>query len=68
MTQTIQNNQSVITKADLLKSEPLHKSGMFKVMGINKTIAEQRNAGNLFVQGYTGVNPVIGNINSVVIF
>ena len=28
---------------------------MFKVMGINKTIAEQRNAGNLFVQDYTGI-------------
>ena len=29
-----------------------------------ETLAAQKNAGNLYVQDYTGVNPVISNINS----
>lgn len=54
---------SVITKADLLKT---HKVGTWDITGqdLLETNAQRRNTANLFTQDYTGINPVIGNINS----
>lgn len=60
----IPNNPSIITKADLMKSKTLSQSPPFLARGADETLAAQKNAGNLYVQDYTGVNPVIGNINS----
>lgn len=70
-------NNSVITKADLLR---IPKERMQKAMQgpkgfkqVARTLeAEKANQqwyaekanGNLYVQDYTGVNPVISNINS----
>ena len=56
-------NDSVITKADLLKT---HKVGNRNLRGqeVLKTNAQRRNTANLYTQDYTGVNPVIGNINT----
>ena len=57
------NDQSIITKADLLKSK--YTSSNPSILPYSEeTLAMQKNASNLYVQDYTGVNPVVGNINS----
>ena len=58
------DSQSIITKADLLKPKHQGINGTMKLPYSEETLAAQKNAGNLYVQDYTGVNPVIGNINS----
>ena len=69
--------EQIITKADLIarpnkaleeaKKEPNGMKRYRKVLETSKKnnqwYAEHAN-GNLYVQDYTGVNPVIGNINS----
>ena len=51
------------TKADLLKSK--YTSSNPSILPYSEeTLAMQKNASNLYVQDYTGVNPVVGNINS----
>lgn len=66
-------NDSVITKADLIKPQKT-KEELIERNGVDwwateegkkiRTKISAQNQGDLFVQDYTGVNPVIGNINS----
>ena len=58
------DSQSTITKADLLKPKYQGINGTMILPYSEETLAAQKNAGSLYVQDYTGVNPVIGNINS----
>ena len=66
-------DQSIITKADLIKPQKM-KQKLLKKQEFNYLTSEEgkklrnkimaHNQGNLYVQDYTGVNPVVGNINS----
>ena len=58
------DSQSIITKADLLKPRYKGVPGTTILPYSEETLAAQKNAANLYVQDYTGVNPVVGNINS----
>lgn len=57
-------DQSIITKADLIKPKYEGVPNTTILPYSEETLAAQKNASNLYVQDYTGVNPVIGNINS----
>ena len=61
---SLADSQSIITKADLLKPKYQGINGTIIPPYSDETLAAQKNAGNLYVQDYTGVNPVISNINS----
>ena len=58
------DSQSIITKADLLKTKYQGINGTMILPYSEETLAMQKDASNLYVQDYTGVNPVVGNINS----
>ena len=58
------DSQSIITKADLLKPRYKGIAGTNILPYSEETLAAQKNASNLYVQDYTGVNPVVSSINS----